>query len=536
MAVDQPRISLCMIVRDEEEKLPRCLAAAAPHVQEIVVVDTGSKDRTREIARAAGARVIEHPWADDFAAARNRSMAEARGAWLLFLDADEVLTPEAGRDLATIAARRDTAGVYFPLRDQGDGGKEMVTMMFRAVRRRPEYRWRYRIHEQILPDVLVQVRRRGGLLVEAAGEILHDGYRAEVMAAKDKRRRNRRLYEAQLGETPDDVYILYKYADFLRKDGTDAALAPAQLERAWDALRRMPERDRRDLTFGGELCALLGLARDQRGAPAEALEAAAFGVSSCRPSANLHYVHGVALLRLGRAAEAEAAFRACRALHGRPALIPAQPQITGTGARLGLARALALQKRWREAADTAWEAAEAEPANVEALETWTAIETGGGDWQRAAARFIARAQAHPACGTTWFRGGELWFRLRLFDKALPWLARATELAPDRAPAQALLGETLLHLGHFEAACDAFLRGRPDLRCRAGILVLTFAFGIEGGDAGDRTDAGVLVEARRIVENLRAAGDTRLIPRLRDVFPAALAADPEAARALEPALG
>jgi tetratricopeptide (TPR) repeat protein len=85
-------VSLCMIVRNEEEHLARCLASVASLVDEMVVVDTGSSDRTPLIAAVFGARVYTHRWTEDFAAARNAGLAHARGEWILVLDADEVLS------------------------------------------------------------------------------------------------------------------------------------------------------------------------------------------------------------------------------------------------------------------------------------------------------------------------------------------------------------------------------------------------------------------------------------------------------------
>ena len=88
-----PRLTLCMIVRDEAANLPACLDSVAGLADEIVVVDTGSIDATREIARSRGARVIEAAWTGDFAAARNLALGAATGAWILVLDADEALPP-----------------------------------------------------------------------------------------------------------------------------------------------------------------------------------------------------------------------------------------------------------------------------------------------------------------------------------------------------------------------------------------------------------------------------------------------------------
>src|SRR5689334_15138452 len=82
-------LSLAMIVRNEELTLKGVLEDAAAFCDELVVVDTGSTDRTREIAAAAGARVVDFPWVDDFAAARNASFEACTGDWIIWLDADD---------------------------------------------------------------------------------------------------------------------------------------------------------------------------------------------------------------------------------------------------------------------------------------------------------------------------------------------------------------------------------------------------------------------------------------------------------------
>jgi len=91
MSTDEILISACMIVRDEEEFLEGCLLSIKDAVDEIVVGDTGSTDRTRDIARDLGARVYNIPWNDDFSAARNQVLEQAKGAWILSIDADERL-------------------------------------------------------------------------------------------------------------------------------------------------------------------------------------------------------------------------------------------------------------------------------------------------------------------------------------------------------------------------------------------------------------------------------------------------------------
>ena len=84
-------VSLCMIARDEEAFIGKAIKSALALVDEIVVVDTGSRDNTRIIAEGYGARVVDYAWHDDFAAARNAALAAATGDWILVLDCDEQL-------------------------------------------------------------------------------------------------------------------------------------------------------------------------------------------------------------------------------------------------------------------------------------------------------------------------------------------------------------------------------------------------------------------------------------------------------------
>lgn len=89
----KPALSLCMIVKNEEGRLARCLMSAIPVVDEIVIVDTGSTDRTKEIAKTFGAKVYDFEWTEDFSEARNVSLSKATGNWILVLDADETISP-----------------------------------------------------------------------------------------------------------------------------------------------------------------------------------------------------------------------------------------------------------------------------------------------------------------------------------------------------------------------------------------------------------------------------------------------------------
>ena len=114
-AKKQASVSLCMITKNEEKNLPNCLASAKAIVDEIIVVDTGSNDQTKEIARVFGARVFDLNWHDDFSEARNFSLSKACGDWILILDADEVISDSDSDHLREIIDQQNTAPRAFSI-------------------------------------------------------------------------------------------------------------------------------------------------------------------------------------------------------------------------------------------------------------------------------------------------------------------------------------------------------------------------------------------------------------------------------------
>ena len=201
------RLSLCMIVRDEEAMLGRCLAAAAPAVDEIVVVDTGSTDRTIEIARAHGARVIEHAWTGSFADARNASFEAATGDWILYLDADEELVADDVASLRALTGQTWREAFYLVetsyTGELGDG-QAMVHNALRLFRNRPAYRFTGRLHEQIVHTLPTYNPDR---VEQSAIRITHYGYLGSVRAAKEKSARNIELLERQARESAPTPFL-----------------------------------------------------------------------------------------------------------------------------------------------------------------------------------------------------------------------------------------------------------------------------------------------------------------------------------------
>lgn len=198
-------ISLAMIVRDEAARLPDCLRSASGAVDEIVVVDTGSKDDTAAVAREHGAAVIEWPWQDDFAAARNEALRHVHGDWVLVLDADERVA--AASVQAIRAAEADAHADGFDCRlvstlPPGQPAPMLAAWYCRLFRRLPGVHFEGRLHEQIAPSI----KAAGGHIARSAITITHLGY-VDLGAAKIDR--NLRLLRLELAERPDNVLALF---------------------------------------------------------------------------------------------------------------------------------------------------------------------------------------------------------------------------------------------------------------------------------------------------------------------------------------
>jgi glycosyltransferase involved in cell wall biosynthesis len=149
-------LSLCMIVKNEERNLPRCLDSVQGLTSEFIIVDTGSTDGTPSIAASYGADVIPFDFTTvDFAAARNQAIARARGPWILMLDADEVLAPESRPKIEKLVTLGENAGYFLERRNHASDSENPVTdYVVRLFPNRPDYRYRGRVHEVIDSAIL----------------------------------------------------------------------------------------------------------------------------------------------------------------------------------------------------------------------------------------------------------------------------------------------------------------------------------------------------------------------------------------------
>lgn len=171
-AMSAAELSLCMIVKNEERKLASCLESVAGLAPEIIVVDTGSTDRTLDVSLRYGAQVVAFDFAFvDFAAARNRALRSANGRWILALDADETLQPASVPLIQSLVARDENAGYYFQRLNHHDGAQDATAdYAVRLFPNRPAYHYRGRVHETIDDSILAA----GGRLLRTEIRIDHD--------------------------------------------------------------------------------------------------------------------------------------------------------------------------------------------------------------------------------------------------------------------------------------------------------------------------------------------------------------------------
>lgn len=191
-------ISLCMIVKDEEEVLERCLRSVREVADEIVIVDTGSTDRTREIAARYTDRIFDFAWDDDFAAARNYAFSQARMPYILWMDADDVFEEEDRRKLIALKSELtpdvDSVMMGYVLSRDASGNPAMTIRRNRLVKRSRGFRWIGAVHEYL--EVRGHIRQSDILVTHKKERVYGD--------------RNLRIYERRLerGEafTPRDLY------------------------------------------------------------------------------------------------------------------------------------------------------------------------------------------------------------------------------------------------------------------------------------------------------------------------------------------
>lgn len=206
-------VSLCMIVKNEEKYLAKCLSSIKDIVDEMIIVDTGSTDRTVAIAKSFDAKLFYYKWEDDFSKARNFSISKASCDWILLLDADEVLDLASKGNLIYFINESTLDGCHFKVYNYIDSDfmdYYGIHLAFRLLRNNGKYHFVGSIHEQISPLIPTDCSTR----FSSENILLHHyGYLNSQIKEKNKRSRNLPIILKQLESNPDEPFYLFNLAN-----------------------------------------------------------------------------------------------------------------------------------------------------------------------------------------------------------------------------------------------------------------------------------------------------------------------------------
>ena len=224
----RPSLSLCMIVKNEAQNLPRCLENLKPLVDEMIVVDTGSNDATRDIAEIFGAKVFDFKWNEDFAAARNHSLDQASGDWILVMDADEIIAPKDHKEIKNLIKKSRKRKIAYTITtrnytrkynsidwkpndgtygDQETGCGWIPSTKTRLFRNTAQIRFEYPVHELVDPAL----NRHGYQIKHCKVPVHHYGI-LEKSNANQKGRYYYKIGKRKLKQMKNDPNALHELA------------------------------------------------------------------------------------------------------------------------------------------------------------------------------------------------------------------------------------------------------------------------------------------------------------------------------------
>ena len=290
-------ISLCMIVKNEERVIGECLKSVQGVFDEIIVVDTGSTDRTPEICKEFGVTLRHFPWTDSFSEARNESMRDAKGDWIFWMDADDTLPPGAGEILRqnAMSAPPEVHAFVVPVQflDEGASGGTRVDHV-KLFRNLPGLKFKFRIHEQILESL----RAHGGQIARSSAHVVHSGYDTSPEGQARKRERDWKLLMLDLKENPNHPFVLFNIGMTVHyvKDHKEAV--------RW--LRRCLKHSVNDESHVRKAYSLLGVSLREMGQIDKAIETFELGLKAAPSDPDLHFQLALTQANIGEFPKAKA--------------------------------------------------------------------------------------------------------------------------------------------------------------------------------------------------------------------------------------
>lgn len=351
-------LSVCMISRDEEDCIGLALLSVRDVASEIVLVDTGSCDKTCDIAAGLGAKVTRTTWTGDFSAARNLALDSATCEWILVLDADERLRPESKNHVCEAMQSDAQACLVKIVNYVGDGSEKEVSAALRMFRNRPDYRFAGLIHEQIGPAIQKAVPDS---VISTEITLDHVGYMDSFVERKAKKTRNFEMVKKAVSQQPDDAFCRFNLGVELFRLG--------RLEEAASEFERSSLGLIENLAWGSKLYKTWANAWLRLQDPEKALGVALRGLDLYPGFTDLYYSAGLAHLDLEQYGQAESQFLCCLEMGNAP-VPPFAAADVGIGtykSRLALGRVYLCLGKYADAAQEFRKAYENDDRCVSAL-------------------------------------------------------------------------------------------------------------------------------------------------------------------------
>lgn len=475
------RISLVMIAKNEEEYLRDCLESVRGVVDEIILVDTGSTDSTRDIALEYGAKVFDHPWQDDFSDARNVSLAHATGEWALWLDADERLTSESAVKIRAMvdAASDNVGGFMATFRNYLSKGPNADIFWHRACRlfrNVPSARFTGRVHEQNARGI-----EAAGLEIHASDiQIDHLGYASEVMDERNKHERFISMLRREIEENPSD-----SYANFQMYNLGNAYYIKGDMENAIEWFSKAAEKVEAQFDFTAMLFVQWATAYYRLRRPVEALEICDRADAAGIVHPGIRFARGHSLLQLRDYDGAEREFLAAKEMGRQIGVLDIGDSGTYTyKADFGLALVYLAEDRHEDTVRASRSALAERPGFIEAHYTLAHGLSSLGRYAEAIPEYDAVVAAEPDHNPGAVERALVIEESGDHASALPLLERYANELPEDPTICAHLAHCYEQLGKLEEARGAYTRARELVPTSVEIVVnLGRVLAALGDDAG-----------------------------------------------------
>ncbi|MDQ8738633.1 glycosyltransferase [Paenibacillus sp. LHD-38] len=433
-------ISLCMIVKDEEDLLPSCLRSVEGVVDEIIVIDTGSTDNTVEIAKSMGARVYPYRWDQDFSRARNVSLERARGQWILFLDADEEIHPDDRGSIRPLLAETEASGYMVTIESKLEHGVER-DFALRIFRNHHEHYFVGSFHEQIGSSILTA--NPEAQFLRTGIRVKHVGYTREIMKKKNKSARNLEMALAELNKRPDDGFLRFCVAQaYLGQENPDSA---AILE-AIKHLRFSIEASDSKAMWGARMYKLLAVALEAAGQTNEALESTMKGILLYKGSAELYYLQAKIFEKVGKRDRAIGSYMQCLEVDQYNRWSGLGSEIEQSELHFVLGRVFEFKNNDAKAIEHYKKSIECSVSRSEAYVRLGALLLKSGNVQHVQQLFEKWLSPETIDGLQFLN--RIFVQLNRLDAALYYVERILLLEPARGEALILAGSYLIALGQY----------------------------------------------------------------------------------------